>query len=141
VIRQAENVKQRKERAGCNSRRTDPSIDFLSHSPLTLIIVLVDASIIVSRAGCSADHLKRKKPYWDVQGTMPRSTNPRKSLSEAEAATINSAIVTAEQLTSAEVKLVLARHCWGDLTVPADIGGVKGALIAFIDAAIAHLLH
>lgn len=29
----------------------------------------------------------------------------------------------------------------GDLTLPADIGGIKGALIAFIDAAIAHLRH
>lgn len=73
----------------------------------------------MGRAGCSADDLKHKKLNWDVQGTMPRSTNPRKFLSEAEVAAVNSAIETAERYTSAEVKLVLARHCWGDLRAKA----------------------
>jgi uncharacterized membrane protein len=46
---------------------------------------------------------------------MARSTNPRRFLSEAETAAIHAAIREAEQGTSAEVKVVLARHCWGSV--------------------------
>ncbi len=50
---------------------------------------------------------------------MARSTNPRRFLSEAETAAVHAAIGTAEQSTSAEVKVVLARHCWGDIKTKA----------------------
>jgi uncharacterized membrane protein len=46
---------------------------------------------------------------------MVRSTNPRRFLSEADTAAVQTAIRDAEQCTSAEVKVVLARHCWGSL--------------------------
>ncbi len=45
---------------------------------------------------------------------MARSTNPRRFLNEAETAAVRAAIREAEQSTSAEVKVVLARHCWRD---------------------------
>lgn len=51
---------------------------------------------------------------------MARSTNPKKFLSEAESARINSAIKDAERKTSAEIKLVLARHCWTNIKVKAS---------------------
>ncbi len=50
---------------------------------------------------------------------MARSTNPRKFLTEAEIAGINASIKRAERNTSAEVKVVLARHCWGSLEAKA----------------------
>ena len=50
---------------------------------------------------------------------MARSTNPRKFLSEAESARINSAIKEAESKTSGEIKVVIARHCWGKLEAKA----------------------
>lgn len=50
---------------------------------------------------------------------MARSTNPKKFLSEAEAAKINSAIKEAESKTSGEIKVVIARHCWGKMDVKA----------------------
>ena len=46
---------------------------------------------------------------------MTRSTNPKKFLSEAETAAVHTAIKDAERRTSAEVKVVLARHCWGSI--------------------------
>jgi uncharacterized membrane protein len=46
---------------------------------------------------------------------MGRPTNPRRFLSDTETAAIRAAIQDAEQSTSAEVKVVLARHCWGNL--------------------------
>jgi uncharacterized membrane protein len=46
---------------------------------------------------------------------MTRPTNPRRFLSEAETAAVHTAIRDTEQCTSAEVKVVLARHCWGSL--------------------------
>ena len=46
---------------------------------------------------------------------MARSTNPKKFLSEAESAKINSAVKDAESKTSGEIKLVIARHCWGKM--------------------------
>jgi uncharacterized membrane protein len=46
---------------------------------------------------------------------MARSTNPRKFLSKAESERINSAIKEAERKTSGEIKVVIARHCWGKL--------------------------
>lgn len=50
---------------------------------------------------------------------MARSTNPKKFLSEAESARINSAIKDAESKTSGEIKLVTARHCWGNMKAKA----------------------
>ncbi len=50
---------------------------------------------------------------------MARSTNPKKFLSEAESAKINSAIKEAESKTSGEIKVVLARHCWGKMEAKA----------------------
>ncbi len=50
---------------------------------------------------------------------MERSTNPKKFLSEAESAKINSAIKDAESKTSGEIKLVMARHCWGNMKAKA----------------------
>ena len=50
---------------------------------------------------------------------MARSTNPRKFLSKAESERINSAIKEAEGKTSGEIKVVIARHCWGKLEVKA----------------------
>jgi uncharacterized membrane protein len=46
---------------------------------------------------------------------MVRSTNPRKFLSKVETEGINSAIKAAERKTSGEIKVVIARHCWGRL--------------------------
>ncbi len=51
---------------------------------------------------------------------MARSTNPRKFLSEDESAKINSAIKEAESKTSGEIKLVMARHCWGNMKTKAS---------------------
>lgn len=51
---------------------------------------------------------------------MKRSTNPKKFLSEAESGKINSAIKDAERRTSAEIKLVIARHCWGNIRTKAS---------------------
>jgi uncharacterized membrane protein len=51
---------------------------------------------------------------------MARSTNPKKFLSEAESVKVNSAIKGAERKTSAEIKLVIARHCWGNITTKAS---------------------
>lgn len=50
---------------------------------------------------------------------MARSTNPGRFLSETETAAIRGAIEKAERGTSAEVKVVLARHCWGDIRTKA----------------------
>ncbi len=50
---------------------------------------------------------------------MARSTNPRRFLSEAETTAVGAAIRDAEQKTSAEVKVVLARHCWGNIKAKA----------------------
>jgi len=46
---------------------------------------------------------------------MVRSTNPKKFLSEAETVAVHAAIKDAERRTSAEMKVVLARHCWGSI--------------------------
>jgi len=51
---------------------------------------------------------------------MKRSTNPKKFLSQAESGKINSAIKDAERRTSAEIKLVIARHCWGNIRTKAS---------------------
>jgi uncharacterized membrane protein len=50
---------------------------------------------------------------------MARSTNPKKFLRETESAKINSAIKEAESKTSGEIKLVMARHCWGKMEAKA----------------------
>lgn len=50
---------------------------------------------------------------------MARSTNPKKFLSKAESERINSAIKEAEGKTTGEIKVVIARHCWGKLAVKA----------------------
>jgi len=46
---------------------------------------------------------------------MRRSTNPKKFLTPAESALVESAIEQAETRTSAEIKLVIVRHCWDDI--------------------------
>jgi len=51
---------------------------------------------------------------------MARSTNPKKFLSEAESARIHSAIKDAEGKTSAEIRLVIARHCWTNIKAKAS---------------------
>lgn len=50
---------------------------------------------------------------------MARSGDPRKFLTDAETAAIHAAVTEAERTSSAELKVVLARHCWGDLKVKA----------------------
>ena len=47
-----------------------------------------------------------------IRVPMARSTNPKKFLSKAESAKINSAIKEAESKTSGEIKVVISRHCW-----------------------------
>jgi uncharacterized membrane protein len=54
-----------------------------------------------------------------IRVPMARSTNPKKFLSETESAKINSAIKEAESKTSGEIKVVIARHCWGKMDVKA----------------------
>ncbi|HPC95854.1 MAG TPA: TPM domain-containing protein [Sedimentisphaerales bacterium] len=46
---------------------------------------------------------------------MARPTSPKSFLTAAEAAGVHAAVAEAERRTSAELKVVLARHCWGDL--------------------------
>lgn len=50
---------------------------------------------------------------------MARSTSPRRFLTAAEIAAVNTSVKEAERKTSAEVKVVLARHCWGDIRAKA----------------------
>ena len=50
---------------------------------------------------------------------MVRPTNPRKFLADGETAAVNTAVGEAERKTSAELKVVIARHCWGDLKAKA----------------------
>lgn len=50
---------------------------------------------------------------------MKRLTNPERFLTESEEAAINAAIRQAELSSSAELKVVLVRHCWGNLKVKA----------------------
>jgi uncharacterized membrane protein len=50
---------------------------------------------------------------------MVRSTSPTKFLTEEETGRINVAVAEAELATSAEVTVVLARHCWGDFKAKA----------------------
>jgi uncharacterized membrane protein len=44
-----------------------------------------------------------------------RSRNPRQFFSDEERSAIEQAIARAESGTSTEFKLVITRHCWGDL--------------------------
>ena len=48
-----------------------------------------------------------------------RSTNPRSFLTPEECASVEEAIGQAEGATSAELKVVIARHSWGDIRVKA----------------------
>jgi len=50
---------------------------------------------------------------------MSRSVSPTKFLTGEETSRVNAAVVEAECSTSAEVKVVLARHCWGDIKAKA----------------------
>ena len=50
---------------------------------------------------------------------MGRSANPKKFLSAEESARVAKAIEEAERRTSAEIKLVIVRHSWGDIKVKA----------------------
>lgn len=47
--------------------------------------------------------------------SVGRSTHPKKYLSPDETARVEQAIADAERRTSAELKLVLVRHCWRDI--------------------------
>ena len=51
---------------------------------------------------------------------MDRSTNPKKFLDEKEMQRVTDTIKEAESRTSAEIKLVLARHCWTDIKNKAE---------------------
>jgi len=44
-----------------------------------------------------------------------RATHPRRFLTADEQSAVQSAIEACEKASSAELKVVLARHCWGDL--------------------------
>jgi uncharacterized membrane protein len=46
---------------------------------------------------------------------MKRSSNPECFLSPEEKQQIEAAVAAAEKKTSAEIKVVLARHCWRDI--------------------------
>ena len=46
---------------------------------------------------------------------MPRSNDPRKFLTSEETTQVDAAIEEAETTSSAELKLVIARHCWGSI--------------------------
>jgi uncharacterized membrane protein len=46
---------------------------------------------------------------------VARSTNPKDFLTEEEARQVTEAVAEAERRTSAELKLVIARHCWASL--------------------------
>ncbi len=82
---------------------------------------------------------------------MARSTNPTKFFSDAESARINAAIKDAESRTSGEIKLVVARHCWGKIEAKAakifrELGLEKtkernGVLILFIATNREFLIH
>lgn len=50
---------------------------------------------------------------------MKRSTNPDKFFTYEEDAQIRRAIELAEQSTSAEIKLIVLRHCWKDIKTKA----------------------
>jgi len=50
---------------------------------------------------------------------MARSTSPERFLTDAESAAVTTAVGEAERLSSAELKVVLARHCWGSLKAKA----------------------
>lgn len=73
-----------------------------------------------------------------------RSSNPRKLLTAAETAAVEVAVKEAERNTSAEVKVVFVRHCWGDMKAKAqrifrDLGLDKtkqrnGVLLLFVVA-------
>jgi uncharacterized membrane protein len=46
---------------------------------------------------------------------MKCSNNPKKFLSQEELSRVTAKIAGAEKLTSAEIKLVIVRHCWIDI--------------------------
>jgi uncharacterized membrane protein len=46
---------------------------------------------------------------------MKRSGNPKNFLTEDESAPLAEAVQQAEGRTSAEIKVVIVRHCWGDI--------------------------
>jgi len=51
---------------------------------------------------------------------MKRSTNPRSFLTPNQSAAVADAIAAAERRTSAEIKLILVRHCWSDICAKAE---------------------
>jgi uncharacterized membrane protein len=52
--------------------------------------------------------------------TVTRPTSPERFLSDTETAAVNAAVKEAEHATSAELKVVIARHCWGNLKAKAN---------------------
>ena len=55
----------------------------------------------------------------DLAMSMKRSTSPRAFLTPEECAAVEEALGQAEASTSAELKVVIARHSWGDIRVKA----------------------
>jgi len=49
------------------------------------------------------------------QKSMKHSTNPETFLDPCEKKTVEAAIKKAEKMTSAEIKLIIVRHCWGKI--------------------------
>lgn len=50
---------------------------------------------------------------------MKRGMNPKRFFKPDEQEAIEAAIKSAEQMTSAEIKLIVLRHCWQDIKVKA----------------------
>jgi uncharacterized membrane protein len=46
---------------------------------------------------------------------MKRSADPRKFLTPEEARRVTEAVAAAERRTSAEIKVMIVRHCWDDI--------------------------
>lgn len=51
---------------------------------------------------------------------MGRSQNPKNFLTADESLSVETAIAKAEENTSAEIKLVIARHCWTNIKTKAE---------------------
>ena len=46
---------------------------------------------------------------------MKRSTDPKRFLTSEESAEVSRAVAESESHTSAEIKLLIVRHCWSDI--------------------------
>jgi uncharacterized membrane protein len=59
---------------------------------------------------------------------MPANPAPKHLLSDDDARRVRDAIADAESKTSAELKLIIARHCWGDIRDKAHTLFIKHGL-------------